>query len=388
MPASWNRDTLPEGDEKRDAVRDMFDAIAPRYDLVNRIMTFRLDVRWRRRAVRALGLPPASTVLDLASGTGDLCVELARAGHRPISVDLSLGMLRADRSGAPRVQADILRLPVPDGSVDGVTCGFALRNLVDLRVVLRRARPGRAPRRAHRPARRRRARQPRSCGGATASTSARSCRGSAAGCPIPRPTATSRAASPTCPPPADMVAMLRDAGFADADAPRAERRHHPAAHRHPLMRAVTRARRRRRRPPRPQRRRRATTATCSSATVSASPAVASPPASPVDDAVGAAGLDRARRQDGGAACRARSPSGGCRSSPGEPGELVVPAIVLRKTADGRRFVTEIDGADESLPGSAAARSRRRGVHDRAGDAGRPLPRRRRRGTRRGPRRRG
>jgi demethylmenaquinone methyltransferase/2-methoxy-6-polyprenyl-1,4-benzoquinol methylase len=132
MPASWNRDTLPQGDEKRDAVRDMFDAIAPRYDLVNRIMTFRLDVRWRRRAVRTLALPPRSTVLDLASGTGDLCIELARAGHRPMSVDLSMGMLRADRSGAPRVQADILRLPLAAATVDGVTCGFALRNLVDL----------------------------------------------------------------------------------------------------------------------------------------------------------------------------------------------------------------------------------------------------------------
>ncbi|MET0460577.1 MAG: ubiquinone/menaquinone biosynthesis methyltransferase [Ilumatobacteraceae bacterium] len=131
-PASWNRDTLPEGAEKQAAVRDMFDAIAPRYDLVNRIMTFRLDVRWRRRAVRSLALPPGSRVLDLASGTGDLCLELAKAGHRPLSVDLSLGMLVADRSGAPRVQADILRLPVPDASVDGVTCGFALRNLVDL----------------------------------------------------------------------------------------------------------------------------------------------------------------------------------------------------------------------------------------------------------------
>jgi len=110
----------------------MFDAIAPRYDLVNRIMTFRLDTRWRRRAVRRLGLGAGSCVLDLASGTGDLCIDLARAGLRPVSVDLSLGMLRADRSGAPRVQADILQLPVPDASVDGVTCGFALRNLVDL----------------------------------------------------------------------------------------------------------------------------------------------------------------------------------------------------------------------------------------------------------------
>ena len=129
---SWNRDTLPEGAEKVRAVREMFDTIAPRYDLVNRIMTFRLDVRWRRKAVAALSLPLGSSVLDLASGTGDLCIDLARAGHHPISVDLSLGMLRADRSGAPRVQADILRLPVPDGSVDGVTCGFALRNLVEL----------------------------------------------------------------------------------------------------------------------------------------------------------------------------------------------------------------------------------------------------------------
>lgn len=110
----------------------MFDAIAPRYDLVNRIMTFRLDVRWRRRTVRELKLPVGSLVLDLASGTGDLCVDLRRGGQVPISVDLSFGMLAADRSGAPRLQADILRLPAPDGAADGVTCGFALRNLVSL----------------------------------------------------------------------------------------------------------------------------------------------------------------------------------------------------------------------------------------------------------------
>lgn len=123
---------LPQGEEKVRAVRAMFDTIAPRYDLVNRIMTFRLDVRWRRRAVRTLALAPGSRVIDLASGTGDLCIDLRRAGLTPLSIDLSYGMLAADRSGEPRVQADILRLPFPDDSVDGVTCGFALRNLVDL----------------------------------------------------------------------------------------------------------------------------------------------------------------------------------------------------------------------------------------------------------------
>jgi demethylmenaquinone methyltransferase/2-methoxy-6-polyprenyl-1,4-benzoquinol methylase len=132
MPIPSPTEPLPQGEAKVAAVRDMFDAIAPRYDLVNRVMTFRLDVRWRRLAVTELRLPPGSRVLDLASGTGDLCVELARQGHRPVSVDLSFGMLAADRSGAPRMQADILRLPVADGVADGITCGFALRNLVAL----------------------------------------------------------------------------------------------------------------------------------------------------------------------------------------------------------------------------------------------------------------
>lgn len=129
---TWDTEGLLQGDAKRAAVQDMFDQIAPRYDLVNRMMTFRLDVRWRKIALRALGLAPGSVVLDLASGTGDMCIDLAHADLIPISVDLSYGMLHAGRSSAPRLQADILRLPVPDASVDGVTCGFALRNLVDL----------------------------------------------------------------------------------------------------------------------------------------------------------------------------------------------------------------------------------------------------------------
>lgn len=124
---------LPTGAEKHRAVQQMFDTIAPRYDLVNRLMTFRLDVRWRRRAIRDLRLPAGSTVVDLASGTGDLCIELTRQGLAPISVDFSFGMLSADRrSGAPRVQADVCVMPFPNASVDGATCGFALRNFVDL----------------------------------------------------------------------------------------------------------------------------------------------------------------------------------------------------------------------------------------------------------------
>ena len=129
---SWDTETLPQGHEKVRAIQEMFDTIAPRYDLVNRIMTFRLDTRWRRKAVRLLNLPQGSTVLDLASGTGDLCIDLRRVGIRPLSMDLSFGMLAADRSGSPRSQADILNLPIGDHSVDGATCGFALRNLVDL----------------------------------------------------------------------------------------------------------------------------------------------------------------------------------------------------------------------------------------------------------------
>jgi demethylmenaquinone methyltransferase/2-methoxy-6-polyprenyl-1,4-benzoquinol methylase len=123
---------LPEGEEKARAVRRIFDTISPRYDLVNRVMTFGMDVRWRRRTVRELALPTGSMVFDLACGTGDLCRELAAAGHHPIGFDFSHGMLRAARTNAPLVEADILRLPARDASADGTTCGFALRNVVSL----------------------------------------------------------------------------------------------------------------------------------------------------------------------------------------------------------------------------------------------------------------
>ncbi|MGQ0521450.1 MAG: ubiquinone/menaquinone biosynthesis methyltransferase [Actinomycetota bacterium] len=125
-------DALPQGEAKVRAVREMFDAIAPRYDLVNRVMTFRMDVGWRRATVRSLALSPRSLVVDVAAGTGDLCRQLEASGLRAVGVDLSEGMLRHAATDAPLVLADALRLPLPGGSADGLTCGFALRNFVDL----------------------------------------------------------------------------------------------------------------------------------------------------------------------------------------------------------------------------------------------------------------
>ena len=123
---------LPQGEEKTARVRSMFDAIAPRYDLVNRLMTFGLDRSWRRTTVGALGLPPNSLVLDVACGTGDLTRLAMSQGHRVIGVDLSAGMLAANGTGAPLVQADCRQLPFPDGTFDGLVCGYALRNFADL----------------------------------------------------------------------------------------------------------------------------------------------------------------------------------------------------------------------------------------------------------------
>lgn len=121
---------LPEAGEKAGVVEEMFDRIAPRYDRLNRIMTFRMDVGWRHRAVRELALPRGSLVLDIACGTGDLCRDLTGAGLFAIGIDFSAGMLAAARTDAPLVRADALCLPVRDGTLEGVTCGFALRNFV------------------------------------------------------------------------------------------------------------------------------------------------------------------------------------------------------------------------------------------------------------------
>ena len=135
-PLPGRNDPLPSGEEKTESVRAMFDVIAPRYDMVNRLLTFRMDVRWRAHTVDQLGLPAGSRVLDLACGTGDICFELEGRGITAVGADLSLGMLAAAPREFPRIQADGSCLPFAPGSLDGATCGFALRNFTDLPATL------------------------------------------------------------------------------------------------------------------------------------------------------------------------------------------------------------------------------------------------------------
>ncbi len=141
--------TLPAPEHKAALVEAMFDRIAPHYDRMNRLLTLRLDQRWRRLAVRRLAIRPDDVVVDLGCGTGDLC-ELARdAGARVIGIDVAARMLavaRARRAADALLRADAARLPVRDASATVVTSAFALRNFTAIEPVLAEAarvlRPG------------------------------------------------------------------------------------------------------------------------------------------------------------------------------------------------------------------------------------------------------
>ena len=113
----------------------MFDAIAGRYDLLNRVLSAGLDRHWRARAVKALNLTGTETVLDLCTGTADLALASTDA-RRVIGIDFAAAMLRLAKnkvrgavSSIDLVRADAMRLPLRDGSVDAVTIGFGIRNV-------------------------------------------------------------------------------------------------------------------------------------------------------------------------------------------------------------------------------------------------------------------
>ena len=126
-----------------DSVRTMFDRIAPVYDVMNRVMTAGLDVRWRRLAAEAV-VRPGDRVLDAACGTGDLAIADGKAGaSRVTGLDFSERMLERARRKAPElewVQGDMLELPFEDGGFDAATVGFGVRNVADLELALRELR--------------------------------------------------------------------------------------------------------------------------------------------------------------------------------------------------------------------------------------------------------
>jgi demethylmenaquinone methyltransferase / 2-methoxy-6-polyprenyl-1,4-benzoquinol methylase len=140
--------TYESGTLEPEAVRGMFDRIAPVYDVMNRVMTAGLDQRWRRLAAAEV-VWPGDRVLDACCGTGDLAVECERRGGRVVGLDFSEPMLARARkkSGAIEwVQGDALALPFENGAFDAATVGFGVRNLADLegglRELARILRPG------------------------------------------------------------------------------------------------------------------------------------------------------------------------------------------------------------------------------------------------------
>jgi demethylmenaquinone methyltransferase / 2-methoxy-6-polyprenyl-1,4-benzoquinol methylase len=113
----------------------MFDRIARVYDRMNSIMTAGMHHRWRERAADLAGVGPGSTALDVATGTGDLAVELARRGAEVTGMDFAPAMLELARQKAPGLsfeEGDALDLTYPDGHFDAVTVGFGARNFSDL----------------------------------------------------------------------------------------------------------------------------------------------------------------------------------------------------------------------------------------------------------------
>lgn len=135
------------GGAKREYVQRIFSEIAPRYDLLNHLLSFNIDRRWRRLAIAALGWErkPAGTYVDLCAGTLDVSAELARrqgfSGH-VLGADFAEPMLRAGLGKAPAdrvtpVAADALNLPIATGASSGAIVAFGIRNVADLDAALR-----------------------------------------------------------------------------------------------------------------------------------------------------------------------------------------------------------------------------------------------------------
>ncbi len=132
------------------AVRDMFDRIAPTYDLLNRVLSAGIDVSWRKRAIHFLKRAPKGAVLDSCAGTMDLSRLLRDSfpGDRIVAADFAPKMLEAGKAKAPsveRVVADAMDLPFKDGEFTKMICGFGMRNVADTKKGVAEARRVLAP---------------------------------------------------------------------------------------------------------------------------------------------------------------------------------------------------------------------------------------------------
>ena len=128
---------------KTEQVKEMFDSIAPAYDFMNRAMTFGIDKLWRAKAVRMIKAHTPSTILDVATGTGDLAIKLARSLsiNKITGIDLSEGMIEIGRRKVTEANldnvisfttGDCLNLPFDDNSFDCVTVAYGVRNFEHL----------------------------------------------------------------------------------------------------------------------------------------------------------------------------------------------------------------------------------------------------------------
>lgn len=142
-----------QGEARAQYVQEMFARIAGRYDLMNRLMTFGQDSRWRRYVIQQAQLPPAGRLLDIATGTGDIAYEALKQqpGVQAVGGDFTLAMMLAGKQYPARRQilwtgADTLALPFQDETFDAVTSGFLMRNVIDVpgafREQMRVTRPG------------------------------------------------------------------------------------------------------------------------------------------------------------------------------------------------------------------------------------------------------
>jgi len=131
-------------DKSGRTIQDMFAGVAPRYDLLNHLLSANLDMVWRKRAAKVLDLPPDAPAVDVCCGTGDQAVALRKRGARVAAADFCIPMLaiarhKFARQEAPRpgaLAADALALPFPERRFAGATVSFGLRNVADLDAAL------------------------------------------------------------------------------------------------------------------------------------------------------------------------------------------------------------------------------------------------------------